>query len=73
MTPASKRQAILEILELLAKINDEPEGKRLGARVAAALIKADKLSQAVESLRQSKNGVLSSMSWELEAHLGKTR
>ncbi len=71
MTPIAKRQAIIEILTLIAKINDEPEGKRFGARVAIDLLQADKLKLAVDSLRQSKNGVLSAMSWEVEAHLGK--
>jgi hypothetical protein len=71
MTPAAQRQAIVEILTLLAKLNDEPEGKRFGARVAIALIEAGKIKQAVDSLRQSKHGVLSSMSWEVEAFLLK--
>lgn len=71
MTPSSKREALIGILELLAKINDEPAEKRFGANVAIGLIRAGKIRMAIDSLRQSKNGVLSAMSWEVEAHLGK--
>lgn len=71
MTPTAQRQAILDILTLLAKLNDEPEGKRFGARVAIELIEAGKIALAVDSLRQSKHGVLSALSWEVEAFLLK--
>ncbi len=73
MTPAAKRQAIIDILTLFAKLNDEPEGRRGGARPVIELLQADKVKLAIEALRGSKNGVLSAFSWEVEAHLGAAK